>query len=192
MTYSELITKVAAWAHRSDLAPLMPDFVELAEAKLNRGLRVRQMEAVFAGTIDANNEIALPADFAAIKTLSPVGYQGATIIPQTLETVIGSGRINGTPTLYAVTESAIRFDGTGDVEGVYFKRIPGLVSNGSNWLSTAHPDLYLWCVLAEVAAYTLDTNQGAFYTARSDQAMANVTNSDMRDRFSGQLTARKG
>lgn len=192
MTYAELITKVAAWAHRSDLAPLMPDFVELAEAKINRGLRVRQMEGVISGTIDAGNEIALPADFAAIKTLRPVGFDGGRIHPQTLETVIGSGRIAGTPTLYAVTESALRFDGSGDVEGVYFKRIPGLVANSTNWLSTEHPDVYLWLVLAEVAAYTLDTNQGAFYGARAEQAMNNVSSADMRDRFSGQLTARKG
>ena len=192
MTYSELIDKAATWAHRSDLAPLMPTFVELAEAKINRALRVRQMEGALTGTINAGNEIPLPADFQAVKTLYPVAFKNARIIPQTLEAVINSARVSGTPTLYAVTATALRFDGTGDVGGVYFKRIPGLQANGANWLSEASPDLYLWSVLAEVAAYTLDTNQGAFYSAKAAEAMQNIQNADSRDRFSGQLTARKG
>lgn len=192
MTYTELIQRVADFAHRSDLAGQMPTFVELAEAKLNRGLRVRAMEGAISGTIDAGNEIALPADFAAVKAIWPVGYEGARIHPQTLETVIASARVAGIPTLYAVTDSALRFDGTGDIEGVYFKRIPNLTTNGTNWLSEAHPDLYLWSVLAEVAVYTLDANQGAFYGTKAQEAMQSVQNSDMRDRYSGQLTARKG
>ena len=67
-----------------------------------------------------------------------------------------------------------------------------ITTNSTNWLSESHPDLYLWSVLAEVAVYTLDTNQGAFYGAKAMEAMQSVQNSDMRDRFSGQLTARKG
>ena len=192
MTYTELIQRVADFAHRSDLAGQMPTFVELAEAKLNRGLRVRAMEGAISGTIDAGNEIALPADFAAVKAIWPVGYEGARIYPQSLATVIASARVVGIPTLYAVTDSALRFDGTGDIEGVYFKRIPNLTTNGTNWLSEAHPDLYLWSVLAEVAVYTLDANQGAFYGTKAQEAMQSVQNSDMRDRYSGQLTARKG
>jgi hypothetical protein len=89
MTYAELITKVQAWAHRSDLAPLMPDFLELAESKINRALRVREMEGTLSATIDAGNEVPLPADFAAIRTLWPTAYPSVRIIPQTLETVIG-------------------------------------------------------------------------------------------------------
>jgi hypothetical protein len=192
MTYAELITKVQAWAHRSDLAPLMPDFLELAESKINRALRVREMEGTLSATIDAGNEVALPADFAAIRTLWPAAYPSVRIIPQTLEAVIGCSRVSGTPTLYAVTADALRFDGTGDVEGVYFKRIPSLEANTTNWLSEAHPDLYLWAVLAEVAAYTLDTNQGAFYSAKAAESMQNIQNADTRDRFHGSLTARKG
>lgn len=192
MTYTELIQRVADFAHRSDLAGQMPTFVKLAEAKLNRALRVRQMEGVITGTIDAGNKIPLPADFGSIKALWPTGTNGGSIIPQTLETVVGSGRIYGTPTLYAVTDSALRFDGTGDVEGVYFKRLPNLTTNGTNWLSEAHPDAYLWSVLAEVAVYTLDANQGAFYGTKAQEAIQSVQNSDTRDRFSGQLTARKG
>jgi hypothetical protein len=192
MTYSELIDKAASWAHRSDLGPLMPTFVELAESKINRALRVREMEGALSATIDAGNEVPLPADFAAIRTLWPAAYPSVRIIPQTLEAVIGCSRVSGTPTLYAVTADALRFDGTGDVEGVYFKRIPGLQANGTNWLADAHPDLYLWSVLAEVATYTLDTNQGAFYSAKAAESMQNIQNADTRDRFSGSLTARKG
>lgn len=49
MTYNELLSAVADLMHRDDLTASIPTFVMLAEAKLNRHLRVRQMEMVFAG-----------------------------------------------------------------------------------------------------------------------------------------------
>ena len=42
--YSELQTAVAAWINRTDLTALLPDFITLAESKLNRRLRTRYQE----------------------------------------------------------------------------------------------------------------------------------------------------
>ena len=60
MTYAQLQTAVEAWTHRTDLATLLPTFVGHAEARLNRDLRVRQMEAEMAPTaISVDGEVGL-------------------------------------------------------------------------------------------------------------------------------------
>jgi hypothetical protein len=190
MTYTELLTAITLYSKRTDLAAMLPTFIELAETRLNRFLRVREMEGSVGGTISPVNELALPADFGSMKAIWAVGYERSRLQPQTLETVIGTGRISGVPMLYAVTSSALRLDGTGDVLGVYFKRLPALATNGSNWLSTAHPDAYLFTALSELHAYVQDATQTAFYDAKAREVMDAIQKNDMRDRFSGQLTAK--
>lgn len=192
MTYSELITQVGQYMHRTDLVGMVPTFVEQAEAKLNRALRVREMEGAIASTtINASNEIALPADFGAIKHIWPVNYPQSSIDPQTLEYVVARNRQSGTPTVYAVKASALLFDGSGDVQGVYFKRLPNLTTNSTNWLSSAAPDVYLWSVLAEAAAYTMDQGMAAMCEAKSQAAIQSLQGADMRDRFTAGLRASK-
>jgi hypothetical protein len=190
MTYAELIARVADYAHRSDLTSRMPTFVELAEAKLNRALRVRQMEEALPATaIDAFNEIAIPSDFAAVKHLWDTSTPESRLKAQSLEYITTRNKLTGTPTAYAVTGTAFKFDGTGTVQGVYFKRLPGLAVNSTNWLSEAHPDAYLWATLEALTAFTLDATQGALFAAKAQEAVQAVQATDMRDRYSGPLTS---
>jgi hypothetical protein len=190
-TYAQLVADVKAWIKRSDLDAQIPTFVKLAEAKFNRDLRVRQMEADLTGTIDASNEIAQPSGFLAIKTVWPVGYEASPLMQQSLDSVTATGRITGAPTVYAVTKDALRFNGSGSIAGVYFSGIPGLQANSTNWLATLAPDAYLFGTLAEAAVYTMETQQAALFGARSEAAIQQVQSTDMRDRFNGALAARK-
>ena len=43
-TYTELKDAIADWLDRSDLTARIPDFIALAEARINRELRIRPME----------------------------------------------------------------------------------------------------------------------------------------------------
>ncbi len=42
-TYNELKTSVGDWLNRTDLTTVIPDFIALAEAQIERQLRTRQM-----------------------------------------------------------------------------------------------------------------------------------------------------
>lgn len=192
MNYTELKARVAAWSHRTDLDALMPAFVEHAEARFNRDLRVRQMEADIAPTaINASNEIAVPTGFLAVKCLWPSASVGTFVAPQTVDTVKAQNRTSGPPTMYAVTSDALLFDGSGTVEMTYYEAIPGIVAGTSNWLSNAQPDLYLHAVLAEVAAYTRDVQAGALHDGKAQMLIEQLNANDKRDRFSGRLQASK-
>ena len=192
MTYAELQSTVEAWAHRTDLAALFPKFVEHAEARLNRELRVRQMEVdMAASTISATGEVGLPAGWLAFKRVWVSGMPRWAIEPQSLDYVKQFGNTGGNPSFYAINGDVAVFDGAGQVEATYYESIPSLQANGSNWLSIAHPDLYLHATLVAASEYTRDPGMGAMSEAKSQALIDKLIRMDQRDRFSGQLTTRK-
>ena len=189
MNYTELIERMASFSKRSDIATISPTLIELVESRLNRSLRVRAMEADFSGTIDGDNLIAFPTDFLAAKHIWPDGYPQASIFPQTLEKIIQANRTSGTPTAYAVTADGLKFDGSGDVSGVYFKKIPALQANSTNWLSESCPEAYLYTALSELGTYTVDQQMTVIYEAKAREVLQAIQNTDMRDRYTGPLVA---
>lgn len=175
-TYTQLGTDLESYGHSAELSALLPRFVALTETKLNRRLRVRQQETDITGAIDANGEIALPADFAAVKTLWVDGYEGAPLLPQTLECVVANDT-DAPATLYAVTD-ALRFNGTGSVTGVYYKKLPGLEANSTNWLSTYAYDVYLYGVLEEALRYSRELPLADQYGAMFAELTAELNRID--------------
>ncbi len=60
-TYTELKASVADWLNRTDLTSVVPDFIALAEAQIERTLRTRQMIVRATASIDTEYS-AVPAD----------------------------------------------------------------------------------------------------------------------------------
>jgi hypothetical protein len=67
-TYAELKTSIGDWLNRSDLTSVIPDFISLAEAQVERTLRTRQMIVRANASFDAQYG-AVPADFLETKSL---------------------------------------------------------------------------------------------------------------------------
>jgi hypothetical protein len=176
-TYTQLLADVQSWSARTDIAAQVPTMVGLFEARVNRLLRMRQMEASFAGTI-ASGVVALPSDWLEFKRIWPDAYPTATLYPQTLEVV--REKTEGTPTHYATDGSNVRFNGTGSVTGFYYKGVPGLVASETNWLCTLAYDAYLFGTLAEVADYMKDDAAMTKYFARSNAILDSVAGTDVR------------
>ena len=65
-TYANLQTAIANELHRTDLTNYIPDWITLAESRINKLLRVRQMETTQASTIAAG-VIAVPTNYVALK-----------------------------------------------------------------------------------------------------------------------------
>lgn len=187
MSYAQLQTDFAAWAVRTDLNDLLPRFVALFEMKVSRRLRLRQQESAFSGTV-ASNEIALPSDFVAFKALwrSELPQYPLQALP--LDVVLQ--RTEGAATAYAVQGTTIRFDGDGDITGVYYAAVPGLQTNGTTWLSALAYDAYLYGALSEASVYSLDDQRATLYQARQEAIIADLIGNDQRDRYSGRLSAR--
>lgn len=186
MSWANLQADFSAWIKRTDLDAKLSGFVALFEAKAGRKLRHRSMETSHAAATAAG-VITNPANWLAWKLI----WQDDRLPmrPSTLEEV-RRFTSTGVPTIYAVDGGSTRFNGAGNVNAVYYAAIPGLVASGSNWLSVAAYDAYLFGVLAEAHTYSMDEQRAQMYEGRSMQALEALMSADQRDRFSGPLVAR--
>ena len=188
--YTELQSSVASWLHRTDLSAVIPDFIALTEERINRALRVRQMETTLATTTIVNNRIAVPADTVGIKTLWVPQYEATPLKAQTYESLVSMDN-NGVPTSWAWQGDYLYFDGAGSVKGVLYQKVPTLSNSApTNWLLTTAPSVYLFGALAEAAAYVKDGESAVGYDGRFQKALDEVSGNSMRDSLSGPLVAR--
>jgi len=76
-SYSDLKTTVASYLARSDLTTVIPDFVRLAEERLRRDIRTRQMLVVaIATTTGGGSTVGLPTDFLERLLIASMRLQG--------------------------------------------------------------------------------------------------------------------
>ena len=69
-TYTELKNLVANYLNRDDLSAQIDSFIDLAEAKFNRDLRLRKMLKTVPATPTANDDtVSLPTDYLEMKEL---------------------------------------------------------------------------------------------------------------------------
>ncbi len=144
----------------------VPTFIQLFDAKANRGLFVRQMEqrssaTITAGVTDAEF-ILLPSDFQSMRRVRLSSVTGKPHLDfksgtQLDEYRLSTGNATSQPLYFTIMGSEMEVAPTPDqnytVEMVYRQNIPALSSNSSNWLLTLAPDLYLYGTLLESAPY---------------------------------------
>ncbi len=156
-TYDDLKAEVASWLRRSDLTAEIPGFIALAEAQMNRRLRVRPMTVRLSESWGAEY-VDLPVDFVAERLVKvgsgqPLRY----LAPEAMEVKARSGAV-GRPRFYALYGGQLRLHPAPDMayaaELVYLQAIAALSDiNPSNWLLAHHPDAYLYGVLTQSAPY---------------------------------------
>ena len=187
MNYSQITAQIAAWMNRDDLAAIIPDFVTMAEERINRFLRVRQMELALASTAITANAITPAADVVDAKVLWVPDYEACPLKAQSLESVVANGG-DGIPTMYAWSGTDLFFDGGGSVQGVLYVRVPALATALTNWLSESAPSLYLFGALSEAKMYVGDGEGAAMWDGRFQQLLDELNGNDKRR--DGPLVAR--
>jgi hypothetical protein len=187
-TYAELQTAITNWSHRADLASLLPDFIVLAEAKLNRNLRTRNMETTTTLTPTAG-VCTLPTDFLEIRRVyinSSVPIELEYMNPETFylnyPITAGSSKyftIEGDSLLLANRSNATA------LSLLYYKKIPDLATNSTNWLLTSHPDLYLAGAMAELSDFIKDRSGVELWNGKATAILESLKSSDKHGKFSG-------
>lgn len=159
-TYAQLQTSVASWLDRDDLVTAIPDFITLAEARFNRELRVRDM-IVRKQAVSDKQYVQLPADWLHAKNIQI----GTTVLE--FKTMDDADRLRATPMsgktrYFTIVGSSLELLPTPSddvqIEMAYYKNIPALSSNSTNWLLTKAPDLYLYGSLLQAAPF-LDNDE---------------------------------
>ncbi|MBX6322657.1 MAG: hypothetical protein IRY94_12570 [Rhodospirillaceae bacterium] len=190
-TYDELKDAIGAWLARpgdATLTPFVPAFIALAEARLNRRLRLRAMEA--RATLTLTGPLtALPADFLEVVSLRLAGGSRETLgyAPPVVLDAIDSRTPAGRPRVYTLTGDSLRVapaPGAPCVaELAYLRRLPPLsAQQPTNWLLAAAPDLYLYGALLEAAPFLMDDERARLWQAAFETAVQALVEADARDR----------
>jgi hypothetical protein len=185
-SYSDLKVEVASWLRRADLTAEIPTFVALAEAQMNRRLRVRPMAARLSASWAAEY-VNLPADFLAEREVSVADGAGgrhrlAYLAPEPMD-LAALTPSSGRPRFYSLYGGQMRLHPAPDqaytAELVYLQAIPALSdASPSNWLLAAHPDAYLYGALAQSAPYLKADERLALWSSLFLGVLADIEAAD--------------
>lgn len=189
-TYEELKTSVANWLHRTDIVALVPDFIALAEDRMNGdpgdgGIAARQMELRAPLTCDPNGTITaryltLPSDMLEMRRLSNITDDPATVLEyKSPDQLMGDSRYllrSGRPDSFTVIGSQVEIspapDSAYSLELVYRQAIPALSDAApTNWLLTLCPSAYLFGALCAAAPFTQDEARLAVWEGKYRQVI---------------------
>jgi hypothetical protein len=201
--YSALQTTIASYLGRTDLTAMIPTFITLAEARLQRELRTRPMlKSATATMTGGDNTVGLPTDFLEMRDLftqgnprMPVSYMSPSAFTRNARAT-ESGR----PVDYSVIGSEMNFapipDGAYVLEMLYYYKPDALSStNASNVFLANYPDLLLYGALAQAEPYLMNDARLATWAALYASTLELIVTSDDSSEYNGvplqmKLTAR--
>lgn len=192
-TYANLITQISNWAARTDtpVTNLADDFLDMAEAEINRWLRVGAMITTVTTTLTTQT-LALPAGFLEQVSMRLVrsGFKRFDVqfqVPQNFEqfdTV-------GTPTNYTITNQ-FEFDCEPDAEYTlvykYYKKLTPLSSGApTNWLLENSPQTLLIGALSFLYKHIKDEENSTSHYEQMSGLIDQLNSEDKRKRLGNNL-----
>lgn len=199
-TYAELVTALdgtSGYLHRTDLTAKIPDFIKLAESKINRKLRLLlgETESTLTATI-GSRLMAVPTRFG-----SPIELWDTTNEPRTemlfmQPDLLPVTTTNGASEYYTVDGAFIATENPADVAYTYTLRYQtkfNLETTSTNTILDNYPDIYVYGALLASIPFTRDYKNfdvwNALYNNAIDEAMtdSNVTRRKalLRTEFAG-------
>tara|TARA_R100000995_G_C3466264_1_gene115851 strand:- start:145 stop:774 length:630 start_codon:yes stop_codon:yes gene_type:complete len=193
-TYANLKTEIANYLNRTDLTSYLDTFIDLAESRMARDLRLREMETVDTtiNTVSGTQSYNLPTGYLEMRY---VAYQTSPytfltyLAPPDFMRVYNSGEGSGTPSHYTIIGSQIYLgmqpDAVKVLELGFFKRPTGLSSsNTTNDILTNFPDLYLYACLAESEPFLMNDERLKVWASLYKEGIKTANESAQRGRTS--------
>lgn len=191
-TYAELKSAVADFLNRDDLTAVIPTFISLAEAQMQREVRHYRMVQRASGQIDSRYS-EVPNGWLETIRFHIAGTQETRLELTSLDDMMQLRERNnevGTPTHYAHVGTTFEIYPTPDAEYeiqlMYYEELPKLSdSTTSNWLLEIAPDAYLYGALLQAAPYLKDDARVQVWGGLYSGAVAAVNTDNERARFGG-------
>ena len=192
-TYTELKAAIADWLVRDDLTAVIPSFISLAEAQMQRVIRHHKMMQRAEAEIDTRYFV-LPNDWLETVRFHLRGDRTYRLELTSLDDMLqlrqANGDPSGIPTHFAHVGQQLEVypspSGAFDVELLYHKQIPALSdSNTTNWLLADHPDVYLYGALLQSAPYLDDDQRMQVWSTLYGNAIQAINQESKKARYSG-------
>ena len=204
-TYDGLCEAVADYLGRDDLTERIPAFVELAERRMNRELRLRCMEArAETDVLAGQNAVPLPWRreagnwdvFMEMRDLTWLDADGRSVnLTYTPPDRYGMTMPGGKPNQYTIIGRDLFLlpasDGPGRLILTYYGEIPPLgPKQPDNVVLLTAPDLYLYATLVESGPFTRGSAPVEMWTQYYSAARQKVEANERRARFTANLAMR--
>lgn len=197
--YSSLKSTIASYLARSDLSAQIPEFISLAELRLQRELRLRQMLKVSTTTtVGGLSTVSLPPDFLAMREMhlntnpvQPLTYEAPRNFYQNSQVMV-----SGRPKFYTVLAADFQFAPIPDteytVQMLYYARPQALSdANTSNVFLANAPDALLYAALGEAEPYLMNDARLQTWAAMYQRAVDSLTQADEGSEYGGQTMTMK-
>ena len=196
-TFTGLKESIADWLDRSDLTARIPDFITLAEARINRELRIRPMEVRSTmETTSGQQYFNLPGGYIQMRNIQlntdPIRAL-EYITPEMLDRLYG-GSSKGVPRAYTLIGDEIQLapipDSGYTLEMAFYEKFTplgdgtsGTVTN--NWLTNNAPDVLLYGSLLEAEPFIKNDERIQLWLSAYSGAINKIQLADDKDRHSG-------
>lgn len=190
-SYAKVQATVARWLARPDLGEYIPNFIELAENRLNRILAdnvnlVKKCRLTFTSP-----NYCVPDDFNGMVSLSYDTPCGGVLRYKPASDFFDLPAGGGIPNFFTISAGQISiWPGPGDAIALtarYRIRLDAL-NLGSNWLLENHQDAYIWGALVEAADFLGATeDRGPLWQNKFDRCMAEINRQAQDIAFGGPL-----
>lgn len=192
--YATCVTAIGDYLARSDLSTFIPNFLQNAQAKMYRSLRIRPMEAALSVTI-ASGVAAVPADYLDLKyayvNSTPIRFLERST-PEQIYTNYSTRSASGEPAWIAREADNFIFgpypDSTYTIAGIYYKQLTLLSgSNTTNWFTTNAPDALLYGALLEAQPFLMNDKRIPTWQALFSESIDTIESQEKRERYSGSV-----
>lgn len=186
MDYSELKLKIADWLHRTDLTSQIPDFIRLAESRINRLLDTQLTEvSLTVPTVANSRTVDIPANYSVPIAIWNEEYQPRNkLIYVDLTALVVNNSLTGIPNYWTHDNGKIAFERKCDkiypLTFQYKANVELSDSVPTNNILTNFPDLYIYGSLLESAPYVRDVQMIGVWQDRFDRAIVEINNEEGR------------
>lgn len=193
-TYENLKTAIIEELDRDDLASKVDDFIDLAEARHKRDIRIR--EAITRAPITIDSEyVNLPSGFnegIGLTLLTSPRTVLAYKSPYEIDRVKREG--TGKPQAFTILGTEFEFDVAPDsaYNGrilYYAKETPLSDSNSSNNILERAPDAYFYAALLASAPHLMNDERIPVWAGLYREAVEGLSNQRRQERHMGPLVA---
>lgn len=202
-TFTDLVASInnsAGWLHRNDLAAIVPDWVTLCETTINmgdpvkgiKGLRTADQETITTlATTSGSPWVDLPDDFLEARKLT-ISFSGANTRELPIRPTVPLSRAEETATASVPQQAVIignrlyltpAANGVYPIGLVYYAKVGPLATQGTNWLLTAAPMVYLHGSIAHGGPWLGATFNPQPWIQGFASGMAQVSRMDAKKRF---------
>lgn len=195
-SYNNLKTAIADYLDRDDLSTQIDDFIDLAESRHKRDLRIREQVERAQATINSRYT-ALPNGFLQMRVLRLLTTPVCPLVEVNLNEMsalrIESDVATGRPTYFTVHEE-IEIDIVPDqdytAEMIYWGELTPLSgTNTSNALLQRAPDLYLYGALLEAEPFLANDERIELWANLYREGLSALQQADRNSRHGGALAS---